>query len=653
MLNRLMRDARGATLPIMVAALFPVLGAVGSGVDIGRLYMVKSQLQAGVDAAALAGAKSFAVEDKTGHDPKSRDNQIEAYFEGNFPANYLGSEDVTLSPAGAPPRFQQRNGVNVTTVTAQATVPMSFMRIFGAEARVITATAQAEVQPRPLEVMVVLDNTGSMKDYLPKDSAGVVKTRMAALKLAAKSFINILFQGGDTRKELALGFVMYDVTVNVGNILKDAGVAIQQLAGFNAGFDYYDQSRSEWTYVPAPQWPANPLGWKGCVMADASVKSMSSNLAVQDAGAWDITRTLPGEDGHPAVSPYYVPPMYVPKLKAGEASKVGGPNRASAIEMANPGGDFYTPESSKKIEPNNNLFLLDGSDFTTRTGKALANTPMYREAFLNYFIGLNTDPLANGDDVIVKNDKLGSFYDPDKDKDNDFRVEYSRIPQKGNWSLPTVYNVNKNGGMNSNKGDRDTTPWPSPNWQCPSESVTVAYGRTKAFYNKVIDDDNGAIYPANGTLHHAGLLWGYRLLVRSDRFTRENPTNEEPRRALVFMTDGETALGEAQNGYTNRTFTWHGNFDDSAISAKAGDLEPKSELRFSKTCAALQREKNSKGDNNAPKVYIIVLGPSTPGTLSTFEKCAPNRVYKTADTAQLKAAFDDVAAELVDLHLVQ
>ncbi|MCO7010526.1 hypothetical protein, partial [Pseudomonas aeruginosa] len=129
----------------------------------------------------------------------------------------------------------------------------------------------------------------------------------------------------------------------------------------------------------------------------------------------------------------------------------------------------------------------------------------------------------------------------------------------------------------------------------------IAYGKPKSYWiDNVIERKNGAIYPANGTLHHAGLLWGYRLLVRDDVFPRSNPTSEEAKRALVFMTDGETALGESQNGYTDRTFTFYGNYADNPLTTtqNGGAFRTQSERRFSKTCASLQAEKNP------PKVYI-------------------------------------------------
>ncbi len=58
-LGGLLRDARGNALAIMAAALIPLAGMVGGGVDIARMYIVKTRLQHACDAGALAGRKAM------------------------------------------------------------------------------------------------------------------------------------------------------------------------------------------------------------------------------------------------------------------------------------------------------------------------------------------------------------------------------------------------------------------------------------------------------------------------------------------------------------------------------------------------------------------------------------------------------------------
>jgi len=81
-LRRLRSNRRGSAIAMMAAGLIPAIAALGSAIDAGRIYIVKSQLQTGVDAAALAGARAFSV---SGTASNSRESQVAAYFRGNFP----------------------------------------------------------------------------------------------------------------------------------------------------------------------------------------------------------------------------------------------------------------------------------------------------------------------------------------------------------------------------------------------------------------------------------------------------------------------------------------------------------------------------------------------------------------------------------------
>lgn len=620
---------------MLAAGLLPTLAALGSAIDMGRLYMARSALQAGVDAAALAGARAFAV---TGTGPTSRGAQVDAYFYGNFPKDTMNATNLVLTPT-----FTEVNKRNQTSVTATATIPMVFMQTFGMTEQQISAVAVAEIQPHPLEVMMVLDNTGSMRTDLPASKGNPSKTRITALKDASRSFLDILYQGADNRDDLALGFVMYDITANVGRLLPSS--MVRQRFGFNDPL----------AMQLGGGWPTQPLAWKGCVFADATVRNLSSTVTFRDPGAWDIDRSLPGEGAHPKIEPYFIPPFYTPRegFQRNKPTPKPGKERPGNDGAANPNSDFYKYAGGEadfnlyKLHPQYADNMLNYDAYQDN----FASNP-YRRWFYDYYLGLNNGAAGVGDDVITQEN--GSYFDPDTmawDFDTNtgtrFRVNYDRIPRfQSDWKDPTVYRINPQGGANSN-GNANRTEVPSPNWQCPEEAEPVTYGRSKSYWLDVIQNKNAAIYPANGTLHHAGLLWGYRLLVRDDVFRRTNPVNEDAKRALVFMTDGETALGTAPNGYANRTWTFYGNYGDAPISTNVGDLTRQSELRFSKTCASLQAEKNP------PKVYIVALTTTDKNTLDMFERCAPGHVYRTSDAATLKSAFDDIASELVDLHLVK
>lgn len=622
----LARDQRGSTFVMLAIGFTVVIAAIGSAIDIGRMYIVKSQLQSGVDAAALAGARAFGVTDSSAN---GREAQVDAYFDGNFPRTpaYMGTTNINVRRT-----FATTNGYNVTTVNASATLPMSFMKIFGFQNTTLSAVARAELQPRPLEVMMVLDNTGSMRFNLSNG-----RTRMTALKEAANDFIDILHQGSSQRRDLALGVVPYDITANVGNLLTAwRSSSVATLTGFNS---------TEVTRYGT--WPGNPYHWKGCVMNDATVRDVSTDRLTSEVGAWDLGRDLPGEGAHPAVQPFFFPPVYVPALGAGSVTNA---------QRANPNGDFYKLNGG---EAANNLYRFDKTLAGAGVANDIVNTAAYRSWFYDYYIGLNNGSGTAGDDVI-RSTVTGAYYNPNTGNRAtvNWYVDWTRLPNLNTWGFyanqPSTSEVNPSGGAVDDY-NQNQTDGRSPNWQCPEEAMPLRYNRPKSDYSNYIRDKNGAIYPGNGTIHQAGLLWGYRLLVRDDIFQRPRPagmTTEPARRAIVFMTDGVNDVGENINGYTDRTFTWYGRWSDATISANANDAEEQMLRRFEKTCANIQRD-TSNGTRPAPEVYIIALVANSSRIEDAFDQCAPGRVYRTSNTTELRRAFQNVASELIDLHLVQ
>jgi Flp pilus assembly protein TadG len=598
-MRRLTRDRRGAALPMMAAGLLPVLAGIGAAVDIGRIVTVRAQMQAGVDAGALAGARVFGLTD-------DRAGQVAAYFHANMPEGYAGSDAIT--PVAD---FQEVQGVNRVQVTATTDLPMVFMRLFGMERRSVSVEAVAEMQPKPLEVMVVLDDTGSMGGGLGKG------TRMTALQTAMYDFIDILHQGEDRRADLAMGFVTYTVTTNVGQILTDHEVPVMTRDGFN--------NISEYTKDVDPA-AANALGWRGCVENDPTVRDLSASATTMENGAWDIDSILPGENGRPGVRPYHVPPVTTTKVTA--AAFAANARLPANYEAAHRNTNTATDRK-------NNLYRLSPAG-RADIAQRLANTPAYRQHFYDFYIGLNYDNSSTTDDVIVR-DADGAKYTPGST--DPWRVEYARIPridETTDWSDPNrVYGYPTRAGRNLRMA--------TPNWQCPEPALELAYGRAKDVYDDYIRLDNYPLMPADGTLHHIGMLWGYRLLTRDDVFVRNNPVpGERPLRALVFMTDGES------NANTHAAwYGAYGNLRERRLTASTNANTFKNQVmyRFAKVC------ENAKRDGIA--VYIVSLMEASGDAGSVFRTCAGSNYLETSTQSQIQNAFRQIAVDLVDLHLTE
>lgn len=598
--SRFLKDSQGATLPMMAVGLIPALAAIGSAVDVGRIYMVRAQMQAGVDAGAMAGARSFGLTDQ-------RVEQVDHYFYANVPQGYLGSDE--MDPAS---QFQTVSGINRVKVDAITDLPMAFMKIFGFSTVEIAVTATAEMQPKPLEVMVVLDNTGSMEEPVTGGT-----TRIAALRTAMLDFNNILHQGQTKRADLAMGYVTYTVTTNVGAVLNKYHVPIAQRDGFT-NVDAYGGD------------PA--LGWGGCVENDPTVQNLGTDPTAITTGTFDVDKVLPGEDGRPGVRPYHYPPL-------ANTVTVKADNLTGAWATSARRAEHYAATEKNNITANNrrnNLYRLQPASSTGTVAQTLANTAAYRQHFYDFYIGLNYGTASNSDDVIVRASD-GGYYTPGSAEA--WRVNYARIPfitATNEWDNP-----------NSNYGyptQGRSLKMPTPNWQCPSAAMDIQYGRDKTTYDDYIRKDNYALMPASGTLHHIGMLWGYRLLTRDDVFTRTNPVpSEQPIKALVFMTDGETqAAGDG---------SWYGAYGAlrerriGTSSTSTSNFKDQVMRRFARVC------ENAKRDNI--RVYIVSLMPATGDAHAIFRTCAGANYLQTSSQTQIQNAFRQIAVDLVDLHLTQ
>jgi len=192
-LGRFLRDTRGNVAVMLGFCTIALVGGVGIAVDTSVAYNVRSQLSAAVDAAALAGARAFAS--------PNRDADIQNFFNANFQDGYMGS---TLDPLviGTDPEAR------TVTVTARANVPTSFMRVLGRESTNVSATAEATLSSRDVEVALVLDVTISMN----------TNDKIGDLKIAAKELVDIVVQDLQEPFYSKVALVPYSMGVNVGDL---------------------------------------------------------------------------------------------------------------------------------------------------------------------------------------------------------------------------------------------------------------------------------------------------------------------------------------------------------------------------------------------------------------------------------------------------
>ncbi len=217
LLSRMLLDTT-ASAAIWVGLLaIPLVGGAAIGIDSARSYLVKARLSHAIDAAALAGGSNLAAQNVA--------DDIRMYFDANYVPGFLGSQLTDFRVIIAPDN-------ETVKVTATVIVPTTFASILGIQTVTVSEENTARRSVRGMELVLVMDNTGSMR------SGG----KMDAMKDAAKDLVDILYGSRETVANFWVGLVPYVASVNVGAQYPD------WVTGLNQG-------------------AFAPTTWKGCVEA--------------------------------------------------------------------------------------------------------------------------------------------------------------------------------------------------------------------------------------------------------------------------------------------------------------------------------------------------------------------------------------------------
>jgi hypothetical protein len=162
-----LKATSGQTLPLVVVFMFTMLIFAGLVIDLGNAYRVQQALQASTDASAAAGAGQLTMS----FPPVGANDIVAAKKYGSQSG---GSNPITGVPAANVTQTVTATCVvqgtftctypNTVTVDETADVPTYLLKLLGFSTIQLRAHAQAcspcgEV---PLDIMLVLDRTGSM-----------------------------------------------------------------------------------------------------------------------------------------------------------------------------------------------------------------------------------------------------------------------------------------------------------------------------------------------------------------------------------------------------------------------------------------------------------------------------------------------------------
>jgi len=265
--RRFLHSTQGSAMPLIALGVFALAGATGAAIDMSRVQMVQAKLSNSLDAAGLA----------VGSEISTTNVQAEAlkYFNVNYPPGFMYTTTQNFSAVAT-------NNNQVINLSVQAVVPTVFMQLFGIKQITVNAMSQITRQSSGMELVLVLDNTGSMNSPVnPGDSS---TPKIQALQSAAKTLLGILYGNNATVQNLWVGIVPFSQTVNIGtshsawmdgtyDATLDFGPVINGACPSYSGTAGTYNSAPSCAYKLAgaavPFFGINsvPTNWQGCVMA--------------------------------------------------------------------------------------------------------------------------------------------------------------------------------------------------------------------------------------------------------------------------------------------------------------------------------------------------------------------------------------------------
>ncbi|OYY89189.1 MAG: hypothetical protein B7Y45_13235 [Sphingomonas sp. 28-66-16] len=665
-LGALARDIRGNTIAIVAAALIPLAGLMGGGMDISRMYIVKTRLQHACDAGALAGRKNMGG--GTWTQSSGRPNTVaRQFFAANFLDGAYGSTGLTYS-------FTESAGK--VSGTASATVPMTLMRVLGKTTETLSVNCDAEMRLPNTDVMFVLDTTGSMGDTPYGDSM----SKIDSLKIAVKCFYEIVARldtdancvtgtpsgGTGSQTQIRFGFVPYATNVNVGKLLPTAWFA-----------DSWNYQTREAVYTPQTTYtfpnPGAPSQTGGTSKVDYSYGNWVSDPSETQTANKKKNCPNPPSDSSPVANGSEGSPYNVNTSQSGSTQTVTYDTKQSYYYYQ--WQDENYQNKTCYYEKRKVTYNLVRSYTRSDTGVAttvqifsgwhyaqlpvnvglLKNGTSWNSSFQWPINSNGTDKTISWDGCVEERETVSqSSYAPIPSGAKD--LDLDSVPTPGDvttqWKpvLPGLIQTRNGGyGWTLNESTSTNDYGSGAYYACPVEAKKLQAWPTASDFDDYVDQ----LTPEGNTYHDIGLIWGGRLLSPTGLFSSENaltPQGGEIERHLIFMTDGDPCTGVTN--YTAYGVQWFDRRTTPSGSAPTdgcttnGTLTQQVNARTDAICAAIK--------NKNITLWVITFGSLASSTVTRMTNCAtPGRYFNATNAATIQTTFANIANQISQLRLTR
>lgn len=580
LLKQFRADERGVFGMIFAVLAIVLIALSGAVVDFVSVEQARNRAQVALDAATLALQKDIFINplDATAIQTKAQ----------ALVTDQIGDTRVTATLSA--PVIDINNGS--LYLQARLTVPTMFVSLVGVHSIDAIIVSEARRKKVALEMVMVLDNSGSM--------AGA---RMTNLKAAATCASNILFYGAvsDTTcvpvstskvtENVSIGIVPFTVMVNIGTQYKDA--TWLDWAGKSAvariNFDSDDDETTKEPVDRKALFATTGTTWAGCIEARKAPYDTTDDEPDNQIGHEDLLFV----------------PLFTPD-----------PNSAYAKGTLRPA-------------------VAAGGENNYLASDILAGKCPIRTCEVTTVGGTKTYKMTNAGAVTTPSASC-------------VRSDSVYLGKSGNTETYSLLSrVELQSRMCKYTGS--TVANSKTNYGCPSAAILPMTQTPKS-----VTDHIASMVAAGSTNIQQGTVWGMHALTHEEPITDGSGKSDiDVRKALIVMTDGEndppfTASDVNGGAY----FSWGFPFD-GRLAEFVNQVDTETKVRAiqdAKNLAACDYAKRIR------HIEVYTIGLSSPaGVKAMLTTCSSGAGYSffPNDPAALIGVFRAIANQLAPLTIAQ
>jgi Flp pilus assembly protein TadG len=659
-MRRLARSRRAATLPMMAAAVIPLIGIIGGGVDMTRIYLVKTRMQQACDGGALAARRSMSGSIMSSADTTTGQN----FFKANLLNGSYGVQSLNFVLSDV------RDAANVPTGAvhgnATGTLPLTLMRVFYKNGTIpLTVDCEANLNISNNDVLFVLDVTGSMS-CLTSDSSSTctsyagsasnikpltgskyyttekTNSRIDGLRTAVENFAATLSAATPTSARLRIGFLPYSSGINVGSLLYAKDTSWLQTTST------YKSRRANFTTV---KYDANSP-----TVGAATYETFSSNITAPKCKSYGANTSFssptfnPNPSGTP-VSGGGPAPTATTSTAYAAYSWGGSTNQSSwgtststtkaCIRSKTVTTTTYTTRyaftswsygnydyDTSAFIAGNNVQLVSGTPSSTaRVNTSGSYTPQQLATMQNAGTasGMTLVTASPWDGCVIERSTGDDDVDtaPTSGSDTKWAPAWPEVVYNSSGSQPS--GANYNFGYSCPKGGQRLNTITSANLATVGQYVNVLNG---------VQTTSPMDFVAHGlTYHDFGMMWGVRLMSTAGLFSSDfgaAPNGRPVNRHIIFMTDGD--MQTSTTAYT-------------ASGIEPSTTDSAHNTRFLAACQAAK--------DHGISVWVVSFANGTIADGSPLDTCADEgQAFSASDSTELNTMFQRIAQRIAELRLV-